>query len=721
MPVSPLYGGASSSSQQYKLALNILNEHFGPVVRDVGAYVLRRGRCTLAEARRNIENEEGHPHKLSQIKEALVILLQHNLLIVAMPTAEESQRVHPRVLLYYQMDLDGVTVRLRFPKFLLRARQLYSEEGQAVLETIMLHGHLPLSQLQSQVESTLQTRRQAAIAAGLLNNTEDEDEEKGNNANSSNSTSTPLMTGAKLQQLIHKMITNHYLVRVVPFDLVTPSPEALTSAGAAAAVRGSRAAANKAAAAAAAEVAARAAEALAIKKRGRRLDTEHENQDDEAVPVEIAMMLPSEEKGGVGKAGGKANGSGGAKKRERKKVDDEGEEEEEEEDEDEDEDEEEEEEGGGGARKTAAARNKKKLKKVDEEEEEEGEGAKSSKKKKLTGAAAVAAAAKKSRLEDIVEEDEDVRQTLAQSAATAAAAAAGLKQGDLSLASLLAAADAVLWKVGLEQFHRDLRHVCCVKFVRQKVNTTAESLVRTILQHSLPLENGDLVDCERSRALSLAELTKQVSLPPNVTVKMYMDVLQNDQVRIVGVEGGGNGAVYSVFLGNICENLKQRTMHNIVRERYSSDAKSSDGDRNARICRVLMDKKFLDQQQLSELAMMSLRETRERLYHMYRDEMITFQEVPRRADHHPNQTFYLWTFNMKEVGEEVVQRMYKGALNLRLRRQKETEEKRDLLANKDNIRDEVEAAHFDQLTMALDRLDQALENLDETLMLFTVF
>eukprot|EP00624_Nannochloropsis_granulata_P001049 evm.model.NODE_14777_length_17937_cov_15.832246.8 len=273
MSVSPLYGGASSSSQQYKLALNILNEHFGSVVRDVGAYVLRRGRCTLAEARRDILSEEGHRHKLSQIKEALVILLQHNLLIVAMPTAEEIQRVHPRVLLYYQMDLDGVTVRLRFPKFLLRARQLY----------------------------------------GLVNNTEEEDEGDGNKPNSSsnssssinnNSSSACLMTGAKLQALIHKMITTHYLVRVVPFDLLTPSPEALTSAGAAAAIRGSRAAANKAAAAAAADVAARAAEALAIKKRGRRLDTQDENQDDEAVPVELAMMLASENKGG-----GKANGS----------------------------------------------------------------------------------------------------------------------------------------------------------------------------------------------------------------------------------------------------------------------------------------------------------------------------------------------------------------------------------------------------------------------------
>jgi transcription initiation factor IIE alpha subunit len=204
-------------------------------------------------------------------------------------------------------------------------------------------------------------------------------------------------------------------------------------------------------------------------------------------------------------------------------------------------------------------------------------------------------------------------------------------------------------------------------------------------------------------------------------------------VRIVGGGPLATGAAgqqqqqeqerYCVHLGNIVESLKQRTLHAVIRERYARDDKlgGGDGDRNARICRVLLDKRFLDQQQLSELAMMSLRETRERLYHMYRDEVVTFQEVPRRADHHPNQTFYLWAFDARRVTGELLDRMYKGALNLRLRRQKEVGEKGDLLANKDNIRDEVEAAHFDRLTTALDRLDQALENVDETIMLFTVF
>ena len=64
---------------------------------------------------------------------------------------------------------------------------------------------------------------------------------------------------------------------------------------------------------------------------------------------------------------------------------------------------------------------------------------------------------------------------------------------------------------------------------------------------------------------------------------------------------------------------------------------------------MLLAKKYLDQGQISELAMMSPRETRERLYQMYRDQLVTFQEVPKRADHNPGTTYYLWTIKIDQV------------------------------------------------------------------------
>jgi CTP-dependent riboflavin kinase len=39
-----------------------------------------------------------------------------------------------------------------------------------------------------------------------------------------------------------------------------------------------------------------------------------------------------------------------------------------------------------------------------------------------------------------------------------------------------------------------------------------------------------------------------------------------------------------------------------------------------------------------------------------------------------------------QVSQKLLDNMYKGTLNLRLRRQKEVQEKSDLLANKDNIK-----------------------------------
>ena len=68
----------------------------------------------------------------------------------------------------------------------------------------------------------------------------------------------------------------------------------------------------------------------------------------------------------------------------------------------------------------------------------------------------------------------------------------------------------------------------CARFVKQKVNTTAENLVKAILKQNLPLERE--VATERTQSMAAAEIAKQVQLPPNVTVKMYMDVLKNDQV-----------------------------------------------------------------------------------------------------------------------------------------------------------------------------------------------
>ncbi|CAN0240144.1 unnamed protein product, partial [Laminaria digitata] len=64
---------------------------------------------------------------------------------------------------------------------------------------------------------------------------------------------------------------------------------------------------------------------------------------------------------------------------------------------------------------------------------------------------------------------------------------------------------------------------------------------------------------------------------------------------------------------------------------------------------ILLQNKFLEQQQVGEMAMLPPSEARERLYRLLKDRMVSVQEVPKRADRNPNTTFYLWNIKHDQV------------------------------------------------------------------------
>lgn len=67
------------------------------------------------------------------------------------------------------------------------------------------------------------------------------------------------------------------------------------------------------------------------------------------------------------------------------------------------------------------------------------------------------------------------------------------------------------------------------------------------------------------------------------------------------------------------------------------------GQPSARLFRILLVKKMVDERQLTKLSMLSGKEVRERLYQMLKAGLVQLQEIPKSADHAPSRTIYLWT------------------------------------------------------------------------------
>eukprot|EP01117_Protostelium_nocturnum_P013965 TRINITY_DN5266_c0_g1_i3.p1 TRINITY_DN5266_c0_g1~~TRINITY_DN5266_c0_g1_i3.p1 ORF type:complete len:416 (-),score=70.73 TRINITY_DN5266_c0_g1_i3:163-1410(-) len=78
--------------------------------------------------------------ELDQIKSSLLILRQHNLILLEERGIEKSERK----IIEYSIHLSFLLARIRFPKYILLARERFGLEGETIFEQILLWGQLTI-------------------------------------------------------------------------------------------------------------------------------------------------------------------------------------------------------------------------------------------------------------------------------------------------------------------------------------------------------------------------------------------------------------------------------------------------------------------------------------------------------------------------------------------------------------------------------------------------
>ncbi|CAM9353777.1 unnamed protein product [Ectocarpus sp. 4 AP-2014] len=298
--------------------------------------------------------------------------------------------------------------------------------------------------------------------------------------------------------------------------------------------------------------------------------------------------------------------------------------------------------------------------------------------------------------------------------------------------------DSVLWKLGFDKFHRDFRNLALLGLVQDRFpkSKLAYLVVKVMLDNSAPTERKvdepvsasisarDLFDklCE---AWQTSNLTKNKAVPDWRRFVSWMSALCTDLTSMVSKIPGSDtqNPRYVVSMAKMVQYIRSNLVKCTARDRY--------GKETARIMEILLQNKYLDQQQVGEMAMIPPSDARERLYRLVRDRMVSVQEVPKRADRNPNTTFYLWTIKHDQVAQVVLESLYKAMLNMRLRRKfvySNDKACRSCLEFELFIHDaaarlsnDAERERLDQVRRSLDRLDTALLRLDENLMFFNTF
>ncbi|NXI66372.1 RPC3 polymerase, partial [Anseranas semipalmata] len=268
--------------------------------------------------------------------------------------------------------------------------------------------------------------------------------------------------------------------------------------------------------------------------------------------------------------------------------------------------------------------------------------------------------------------------------------------------------DGIYWQVNIDRFHQHFRDQGIVSAVANRMDQTSSEIVRTMLRMS---EVTTSSSAPYTQPLSSNEIFRSLPAGYNIVKQVldqYLTLLADDPLEFVGKSGDSGGGMYIV---NILYGL-----HPLIYFPFSLRF----GSRCARIFRLLLRKKHLEQKQVEDFAMIPAKEAKDMLYKMLSENFVSLQEIPKTPDHAPSRTFYLYTVNVQSSARMLLHRCYKSVANLIERRQYETKENKRLLEKSQRVEailasmqatgaEDVQLQEIEEMITAPER--QQLENL----------
>eukprot|EP01116_Phalansterium_solitarium_P006619 TRINITY_DN18949_c0_g1_i1.p1 TRINITY_DN18949_c0_g1~~TRINITY_DN18949_c0_g1_i1.p1 ORF type:complete len:550 (+),score=174.35 TRINITY_DN18949_c0_g1_i1:485-2134(+) len=266
-----------------------------------------------------------------------------------------------------------------------------------------------------------------------------------------------------------------------------------------------------------------------------------------------------------------------------------------------------------------------------------------------------------------------------------------------------------LWRVNYLRYNIHFRNEACAKFVTEAYDEAAGRVIRALFEIAEPFMRAydepssspvyaDAVaehfakKAKRRQAKGSAAAADDDEAfqsddddmvggqrPPELSIEAivkYLDTFSKANPRIV-TKGAGEPRTcpYEIDLASISRAMKQRLCESIITQKF--------GELGARIVRVLLAKKQLEQKKIADIAMIPQKEAREIMYKMITANYIRVQEVPKTAAHLPSMTIFLCYVPYDEVIRLECTEIYKSMHNLKLRTAHHNKTYADLLQRAD--------------------------------------
>jgi DNA-directed RNA polymerase III subunit RPC3 len=286
-----------------------------------------------------------------------------------------------------------------------------------------------------------------------------------------------------------------------------------------------------------------------------------------------------------------------------------------------------------------------------------------------------------------------------------------------------------VWKVNAAFFHDRLRANVLGKLVHERFGakiTSCGSFVQAALLHRVTLKHGkqhferddvslftpqDLIQHMPKPVLQTLE-KRSGGVLNNLTLSLQeLSRLQHPSVLRLHADD-----LFEVDITSLMEYLHKRMAHKIVCDRS--------GETAGRILSILSVLGSLESDKIAQHAMVPVKDTREILHRMYRQNYLELMTLNRSAS--TSMQHYVWSVS-EQFSQVIVRDTAHALYNLRLRRQRQVQvgkewiERAQQAAVTEENDHETDRVNYQKFCVGLERLDHAVLQLDETLMILRDF
>lgn len=285
-----------------------------------------------------------------------------------------------------------------------------------------------------------------------------------------------------------------------------------------------------------------------------------------------------------------------------------------------------------------------------------------------------------------------------------------------------------VWKVNAAYFHDRLRANMLGKLVHERFGAkvpSCGSIVQAALFHRVALKHGKQSERDDITLFTPQDLIQHIPKPVlqmlekkpggvlnNLTLSLQeLAKLQHPTVLRPHAED-----LFEVHVTSLVEYLHQRLAHKIVCDRS--------GETAGRILSILSNLGSLESDKVAQYAMVPVKDTRETLHRMYRQNYLELMPLNRASA--PSMQHFVWSVS-EQFSQVILRDTAQALYNIRLRRQRQVQvgkewiERAQQAAVTEENDHETDRVNYQKFCVGLERLDHAVLQLDETLMVLRDF